>query len=252
MTAIQAYLKTIFNLLITCLMWLYFTAGFALLFSWFYAGAMVFTKNRELAFQRLNHYFFRGFFFLLQGLAPYVKWIISEDIGQIKSSVVVCNHVSYLDPLLLIMLFPRHKTIVKNTFFSVPLFGWLMRQSGFIPAAANGSQLTLMIERIESLEDYLASGGILFIFPEGTRSRDGSLGRFRKGAFKIAGYCQAPVQVLRITGTNQLFTPGKFLFNASVSATITLEKLGLVEQEDQKRPGPLSETMSRVRALMEQ
>ena len=127
-----------------------------------------------------------------------------------------------------------------------------MRQSGFIPAAARGSQLTLMIESIESLEGFLASGGILFIFPEGTRSRDGSLGRFNKGAFKIAGYCQAPVQVLRINGTNQLFTPGKFLFNASVSATITLEKLGQVEQEDHKRPIPLSETISRARSLMEQ
>jgi hypothetical protein len=62
MTVSNAYLKTVFNLLVTCLMWLYFTVGFALFFSWFYTGAYLFSKEREYAFQRVNHYFFRGFF----------------------------------------------------------------------------------------------------------------------------------------------------------------------------------------------
>ena len=252
MTVSNAYLKTVFNLLVTCLMWLYFTVGFALFFSWFYAGAYLFSKEREYAFQRVNHYFFRGFFFYLRRLTPDIKWHIPNHIKAIKSSVVVCNHLSYLDPLLMIVLFPRHKTIVKSTFFNVPLFGWLMKQSGFIPAAEKGSLLTLMVERIETLGDFLASGGNLFIFPEGTRSRDGTVGRFNKGAFKIAAHSHAPIQVLKVSGTGNLFTPGRFLFNASVSTTIAVEKIGSVAAGESNGRASISETMERVRALMEQ
>ena len=250
MTVSNAYLKTVFNLLVTCLMWLYFTVGFALFFSWFYAGAYLFSKEREYAFQRVNHYFFRGFFIFLRQLTPGVKWHIRNHIKAIESSVVVCNHLSYLDPLLLIVLFPRHKTIVKSTFFKVPLFGWLMKQSGFIPAAEKGSLLTLMIERIEALESFLASGGNLFIFPEGTRSRDGTLGCFNKGAFKIAGKCQAPIEVLKVSGTGNLFTPGRFLFNASISTTIAVEKVGSFAADGGKRRASISESMAEVRSFL--
>jgi len=250
MTVSNAYLKTVFNLLVTCLMWLYFTAGFALFFSWFYAGAYLFSKNREYAFQRVNHYFFRGFFFILRRLTSGIKWHIPNNIKEIKSSVVVCNHLSYLDPLLMIVLFPRHKTIVKSTFFNIPLFGWLMKQSGFIPAADKGNLLTLMVERIETLDDFLASGGNLFIFPEGTRSRDGSLGRFNKGAFKLAGHSHAPIEVLKVSGTGNLFTPGRFLFNASASTTIALEKVGRVGAGEGHARASTAETMAIARSLM--
>jgi 1-acyl-sn-glycerol-3-phosphate acyltransferase len=252
MTVPNVYLKTVFNLLVTCLMWVYFTVGFALFFSWFYAGAYLFSKDRESAFQRVNHYFFRGFFFLLRGLTLGIKWHIPNNIKEIQSSVVVCNHLSYLDPLLMIVLFSRHKTIVKNTFFNVPLFGWLMKQSGLIPAADRGRRLSLMVERIETLDDFLASGGNLFIFPEGTRSRDGTVGRFNKGAFKIAAHSHAPIQVLKVSGTGNLFTPGRFLFNASVSTTIAVEKIGSVAAGEGNGRASISETMERVRALMEQ
>lgn len=251
MTRPHVYLKTAISLLVTCLMWLYFTVGFVLFFSPFYGWAYFFSKHRESAFQHLNHCFFRGFFFLLRCLALGVKWRISSKIKSIKSSVVVCNHLSYLDPLLMIVLFPRHKTIVKSTFFKVPLFGWLMKQSGFIPAATHGSLSTLMVERIESLDDFLATGGNLFIFPEGTRSRDGRIGSFNKGAFKIAMHCHAPIQVLRITGTNQLFKPGRSLFNAVSSATIAIEKIAQVDPGKGNGRASLSETMATVRALME-
>ena len=248
----NGYLKAVFNLLVTCLMWLYFTVGFALFFSWCYGGAALFSKNREDAFQRLNHYFFRGFFFLLKGLTPGIKWHIPHHIKEIQSSLVMSNHLSYLDPLLMIMLFPRHKTIVKSTFFNVPLFGWLMKQSGFIPAADKGRLLSLMIERIEAVDGFLASGGNLFVFPEGTRSRDGTIGCFNQGAFKIAGMCRAPIQVLKVSGTGNLFKPGRFLFNASISTTIAVEKIGSVAADGDKRRASISDTMSKVRSLLTQ
>ena len=179
------------------------------------------------------------------------KWRIDDDIKSIRSSVIVCNHLSYLDPLLLISLFPRHKTIVKSTFFSVPIFGWMLKQSGYIPSTSEGRLSELMVERIDAMDAYLASGGNLFIFPEGTRSRDGTIGRLNKGAFKIAKLCKAPIKVLYIGNTNLLFTPGKFLFNTFVSNTVTVKPVTGIEPDYQSGHFSISDLMSEVRSLLE-
>ncbi len=233
------------------MLWSYFTLGFIFFFSPFYLAAYLFSENRENSFQRLNHHFYKGFFFLIRIFIPGQKWHIDGKIKSIRSSVIVCNHLSYLDPLLLISLYPRHKTIVKSTFFSVPIFGWMLKRSGYIPSTSEGRLSELMIERIDAMDGYLSSGGNLFIFPEGTRSRDGTIGRLNKGAFKIARLCQTPIKVLYIRNTNKLFTPGKFLFNTLVSNTITVEPITGIEPDYQSDKFSISELMSQVRLLLE-
>jgi 1-acyl-sn-glycerol-3-phosphate acyltransferase len=237
--------------MVTLLLWGYFTLGFLIIFSPFYLAAYLFSENRENSFQRLNHQFYKGFFFLIRIFIPGQEWHIDGGIKSIRSSVIVCNHLSYLDPLLLISLYPRHKTIVKSTFFSVPIFGWMLKRSGYIPSTSEGRLSELMIDSFETMDDFLASGGNLFIFPEGTRSRDGTIGRLNKGAFKIARLCQTPIKILYIRNTNKLFTPGKFLFNTLVSNTITVEPITGIEPDYQSDKFSISELMSQVRSLLE-
>ncbi len=248
---LHKYLKPVSDLVVTLMLWSYFTLGFIFFFSPFYIGAYLFSENRENSFQRLNHHFCKGFFFLIRIFIPGQKWHIADKIKSIRSSVIVCNHLSYLDPLLLISLYPRHKTIVKSTFFSVPIFGWMLKRSGYIPSTSEGRLSELMIERIDAMDGYLSSGGNLFIFPEGTRSRDGTIGRLNKGAFKIARLCQTPIKVLYIRNTNKLFTPGKFLFNTLVSNIITVEPITGIEPDYQSNKFSISELMSQVRSLLE-
>lgn len=238
------------DLVVTLLLWSYFTVGFIILFAPFYLASVLLSENREISFQRLNHYFYRGFFFLVRILIPGQKWRITDEIRSIQSSVIVCNHLSYLDPLLLISLFPRHKTIVKSTFFNIPIFGWMLKQSGYIPSTSEGNLSELMIERINAMDGYLASGGNLFIFPEGTRSRDGSIGRLNKGAFKIARHCRRPINILHIRNTNKLFTPGKFLFNTLVSNIITVEQITCLVPDYQSEKFSISDLVSQVRSLL--
>jgi len=244
-------LKPVSDLVVTLLLWAYFTLGFIVFFSPVYLAAYLFSENREYAFQRLNHNFYKGFFFLIRILIPGQKWRIADEIKSIRSSVIVCNHLSYLDPLLLISLFPRHKTIVKSTFFKVPIFGWMLKQSGYIPSTSEGRLSELLIERIDAMDGYLASGGNLFVFPEGTRSRDGTIGRLNKGAFKIARLCHTPIKVLHIRNTNKLFMPGKFLFNTLVSNIITVEPISGIEPDYQEGQFSISALMSQVRTLLE-
>jgi 1-acyl-sn-glycerol-3-phosphate acyltransferase len=248
---IHKYLKPVSDLTATLLLWAYFTLGFVVFFSPFYLAAYLFSENRESAFQRLNHNFFKGFFFLIWFFIPGQKLRVSGEIGSIRSSVIVCNHQSYLDPLLLISLFPRHKTIVKSIFFSVPILGWLLRQSGFLPSTSEDRLSELMIERLETMDDFLMPGGNLFIFPEGTRSRDGTIGPLNKGAFKIARLCRTPIEVLYINNTGKLFTPGKFLFNTLVPNTITVEQIAGIEPDYSSENFSISDLRFRVRSLLE-
>ncbi|MCJ7772341.1 MAG: 1-acyl-sn-glycerol-3-phosphate acyltransferase [Desulfobacterales bacterium] len=245
------YLKPALDLIITLLLWFYYTLGFIIIFSPFYLSAYLFSKNREHAFQGLNHLFYKGFFFLVRILIPRAKWSIPEDILAIRSAVIVCNHISYLDSILMISLFKRHKTIVKSRFFTIPIFRQVIELSGYIPSSADGDLSDLLIQRIEEMDQFFASGGVLFAFPEGTRSRDGTIGPLNKGVFKIARRCKMPIQVLFIRNTGGLFQPGKFLFNTNFAEAITVELLASIDPEDQSSRLSVSDSIRRVRSLFE-
>jgi 1-acyl-sn-glycerol-3-phosphate acyltransferase len=118
-----------------------------------------------------------------------------------------------------------------SVLFKIPIFGWVVRHSGYIPVTTAKDLNMLMIDRIQRLKDYLGSGGNIFIFPEGTLSKDGELGSFRPGAFKIARQCQAPIEVLYIKNTDVLYTPGRFLFNTCVRNTIEVERICRIEPD---------------------
>jgi len=232
--------------LATLLCWAWFILGFLFFFSWRY-GAALLGGERERAFQRLNSRFFQVFFRLLRWLAPQHRWEIAAEVGALRSSVVVCNHLSYLDPLLLIALFERHRTIVKTRFFPVPIFGWILKNSGYLPASGAAGYAPLLLRQMESMEQYLRDGGILFVFPEGTRSRDGHIGSMQRGALKIARLCQAPIQVLQLTNTDKLFPPGKLCFNTTAHNTIRLSVVARIEPNSEGNPLTAAQLASRLR-----
>lgn len=237
---------------VTVILWVYYILGFLLFFSPFYLYALFFSARREEAFQRLNHRLHRSFFALLRTLVPKVKWRIPEEVRAIRSSVIVANHLSFLDPILLVSLFERQKTIVKSDYFKYPVFGWILRTSGYVPSMAEGLFTVDMVNQIKNMRDYLAAGGNLFIFPEGTRSRDGRIGPFDQGAFKIARLCQAsPIKVLLIRNTQKLFPPDRFLFNTHDEALIEVELAGGLEPDYGSEAFSLTVLMDEAHALME-
>ncbi|WP_175476545.1 lysophospholipid acyltransferase family protein [Syntrophus gentianae] len=243
--------KFLADLFVTLLLWIYYIPGFLLFFSPFYLFVLIFSRNREAAFQRLNSLFYRSFFGLVRLILPHVRFEISPDVSAIRSSVILCNHLSYLDPILLISLFPAQKTIVKSDIFHIPIFGGLLRQSGYLPSLTEESNIAQVTQQVQGMKEYLAAGGNLFVFPEGTRSRDGRIGPFNKGAFRIARICQAPVCVLSIRNTHRLFPPGRFLFNTTESFTIFVKQAGRLEPDYENPSFSLTALMEKVRTLME-
>jgi 1-acyl-sn-glycerol-3-phosphate acyltransferase len=233
------------NLVITLLLWAYFTAGFVVFFAPFYLLAFIFAKDRPAAFQRLNSRFYRGFFSLCRLTIPRQKWDISPEVRAIRSSVIVSNHLSYLDSILLVSLFPSHTTIAKARLFDIPLFGRMLALSGYIPSSGAGPYAALLVNSLDTMISHLEKGGNIVVFPEGTRSRDGRVGPLQKGIFKIAKYCQAPIQVGGIQNTEKLFEPGKFLFHTCRPNTIRVTRIA------QLTPGDASGAFS-TKALMAQ
>lgn len=248
MPTCHKYLKPFYDTLVTIVLWIYFLLGAMLIPV--YLLIYLLSKDRVAAFQRLNHRFYKGLLWLMGAVIPGLTIDIDARVRGLGSCVVVSNHLSYLDPVILISLFKKQCTIVKSGFFRFPVFGWIITAAGYIPSAGTGKLSLLLNRRIKHMNDYLYQGGVLFIFPEGTRSRDGRIGPFNKGAFKIARRCNAPIEIIRIANTDKLFTPGRLLFNTCVKNKIEVRWLGRISPDNNERI-PIDELMSRTREIME-
>jgi 1-acyl-sn-glycerol-3-phosphate acyltransferase len=212
------------SLVTTALLWVYwigaFVAGYWLIF--LVAGLVRRRRGIAWALASYTGGFFAIACFLARGLRIEVPG--RAQLRQTSGSVVVCNHISFLDPLLLVSLLPRVITIVRPDFFHVPIFGWLLRGAGFLGPHlfAEGQPW------IDKVARHLRSGGNLLIFPEGTRSRDGKLAPFKKGAFYLAKHLAAPILVLKLTGTDQVFPPGTLTFNAAPAGPIQVQAIARI------------------------
>jgi 1-acyl-sn-glycerol-3-phosphate acyltransferase len=239
------------DFLITVLLWFYFLFGYWCIFLFIFVPTWLFAQNFAAALQYLNHVHLKCFFALTRLLIPHTKFVIPSDVRDIRSSVIVCNHLSYLDPILLISLYKRQCTIVKNTFFSVPIFGWFLRKACYVPSSPAEMMGAAMINNLEAIKEHLVAGGNLFVFPEGTRSRDGKLSPFNKGVFSIARYCNAPLKLIFISNTDKLFRPGTFSFNTHDHQTIELELIGSLSPDYKAPEFSISDVASEIRHLFE-
>ena len=219
------------DIFINFFFWTYYTVGFVVFFLPVYIAGFLLLRKPQYLFQRLNHVFYRLFFFLSRAIIPGLSISIPDNVRSIRSSVIICNHISYIDPILLISLFPRHKTIVKGEIFKIPLFGWFLKNSGYIPFSVKPSDSIAMMEVVHDLEDFFDRGGNLFVFPEGTRMPRGTIGSFQKGAFSLARRCRAPVEMLYIRNTDRLMKPGNLWYSTCFRNEVAVERMGRIEPD---------------------
>jgi 1-acyl-sn-glycerol-3-phosphate acyltransferase len=228
MSDILKLCKPAVDFLMTLFFWFYFIFSYILFFIPVILLSYPFINRREAVVQKMNHYFYRIFFWGANAIIPGLMISVSNDVKNTTSSLVISNHRSYLDPILLMSIFPKHKTIVKGIFFKLPIMRWILKTGGYIPYMPDGDYNEYMGDRIQNIPEFIKFGGNLFIFPEGRRSRDGLLGAFKKGAFTLASRYKIPIQVIYIQNSERLFAPGKFFLNTCINNVISVEKLGTI------------------------
>jgi 1-acyl-sn-glycerol-3-phosphate acyltransferase len=122
-----------------------------------------------------------------------------EKINKKEVYVIVSNHQSLLDILMYFRLFIDFKWVSKSEIFKVPFIGWNMYLNRYIgiKRGNTASRKRMFIQCSKALR----SGSSIFIFPEGTRSTDGCLGRFKSSAFILAQENQVSILPMVISGT---------------------------------------------------
>ena len=126
-----------------------------------------------------------------------------------EGPLVLCsNHQSYLDIPLIAAGVRRHVSFVaRDTLARSPLLARIMDRCGAVLVRRGASDHGALKEMVA----HLAEGDCLCIFPEGTRTKDGSIGEFRRGALLAARRGRAPVVPVAITGSFEAWPPGRSL-----------------------------------------
>ena len=122
-----------------------------------------------------------------------------DELDRNAAYVIVANHQSLLDILVLFRLFTHFKWVSKAENFRVPLIGWNMRLNRYIKLIRGD---THSVDRMMAqCERTLRDGSSIMMFPEGPRSRDGRVKPFKHGAFTLAKRVGAPILPIAIHGT---------------------------------------------------
>jgi 1-acyl-sn-glycerol-3-phosphate acyltransferase len=130
-------------------------------------------------------------------LLRFVAWVASRLVYRFKvtgdlniptegAAVLVCNHVSFVDAVLLMAASPRPiRFLMDHRIFKVPVLGWLFKLAKAIPIAPQKEDPAAYEAAFDAAAEVLREGDLLAIFPEGGITRDGTLQPFKGGIMKI-------------------------------------------------------------------
>ncbi len=125
-----------------------------------------------------------------------------ERIDSNKTYVLVANHQSLVDIVVLYGLFKPFKWVSKESIFQVPLVGWNMMINQYV--LIKRGDLKSIKEMMQTCRNWLNRGASILMFPEGTRSEDGEMHDFRDGSFRLAAECGVPVVPIVVDGTHDI------------------------------------------------
>jgi acyl-[acyl-carrier-protein]-phospholipid O-acyltransferase / long-chain-fatty-acid--[acyl-carrier-protein] ligase len=186
-----------------------------------FAAAGIFALLLSLGLTTTQTFIALGGFTLLCGLwalnhfrKQFAGWLItlfvrssyrvhvhsSEHFPQQGGCLVVCNHLSYSDGIILASHLPRPgRFLVYRRYVDVPIIGLFLRAAGVIPVAAEDSRRALLAS-IDAAVEAAKAGEVVVIFPEGKLTRSGQMDVFRSGLERIAGRAGVPIVPAHLDG----------------------------------------------------
>lgn len=170
-------------------------------------------------------YMYRKMPVLHQLLTPMWHFKVTGEVPADPRNpyVVVANHESFADILLISHLPFEMKWLSKRANFKIPIAGWLMRVAGDVPLD-RGDKASAK-RAMDRCAWYLRHHVSVMIFPEGTRAVDGELGKFKDGAFRLAIETQVPILPLAVHGAYSALVKGDWRFGVTDAEVRVLEPI---------------------------
>lgn len=160
-------------------------------------------------------------------LLPFIR-IEVDDRRRLASGcrVVVANHQSFLDPLIVFSVEPRVRGPARGYLFRTPFLRSYLRFAGFY--VSDRGQPAPLEKMRRAAEDVLACGGSLLFYPEGTRSKTGELDEFGMGAFRVAQEFGLPIQPIVVEGLDRAYPSGSLVVKTRWRAPVRVRYLDAV------------------------
>ncbi len=186
-------------------------------------GFIIFTivpgnlKKRKYFFHFIIMYAFR---IILFAFVTVRKKVINEHMENFKNPVlIVANHQSHVDLALTLQLYPKIVAFTNDAVYNSPYYGPIVKMADHYPTSAGYEN------SITKLETMVKDGYSILIFPEGTRSLTGEIGRFHKGAFLLAEKLNIDILPLLIHGAGDSVTKGDFHFKPGALTVKLLKRI---------------------------
>ncbi|MDQ7994289.1 MAG: MFS transporter [Luteibacter sp.] len=142
----------------------------------------------------------------------FITWVLVHTLYRVRvdglknvpdegAALVVCNHVSFMDPLILMASVRRPmRFVMYYKIFNIPVLRFVFRTAKAIPIAGRNEDVALMDKAFDEIDEALAAGEVVCIFPEGGLTRDGDIQTFRPGVDRILARRPVPVVPLALRG----------------------------------------------------
>lgn len=157
-----------------------------------------------------------------QVAATGARWkaVVDPLVDPRRPYLFAANHVNLLDHVTMYNATPHFKQGLELAeHFRIPVYGWFMRQRGTIPVERGAGPA--QVERLRAqVAAEVARGHSILAFPEGTRTRDGRVRRFRKGVFVIARDLQLPIVPVAVTGMYEILRAESSLMRPGKEVTV--------------------------------
>jgi len=139
--------------------------------------------------------------FMVRGLYRLRTRGTEEHLPAEGAALIVCNHVSYMDALVLAAVMPRPvRFVMYHRIFNIPIMRWIFKTAKAIPIAGAREDADLMQRAFDTVDGALAEGELVCIFPEGALTRDGKIAPFKTGLERILARRPVPVVPLALRG----------------------------------------------------
>jgi 1-acyl-sn-glycerol-3-phosphate acyltransferase len=163
-----------------------------------------------------------------------VRYVVHPGVDPKRVYMFAQNHVNMLDHCTCYAGTPHFKQGIELAkHFEVPFYGWFMRQRGTIPVYRDGKEGVRKL--VEGVRAETERGHSILVFPEGTRTLTGRVGKFQSGSFRVAHKLGLPIVPVAVTGMFEVMRKGEPYINPGHQVVVyfdePVETKGLDEHE---------------------